>query len=88
MKKWSDKKRSHTKFQVGDLVLVKLFLQQFKSFRKVHKGLMRRYECLFPILGRVGKVSYKVELQPRLKIHHVFHVSHLKLYYEDNEDPN
>ena len=61
---------------------------QFKSFMKVHKGLVRRYKGPFPILGRVGKVSYKVELPPRLKIHLVFHVNQLKLYYEDKEDPN
>ena len=48
---------------------------------------MRKYEGPFPILGRVGKVSYKVELPPRLKIHHVFHVNNLKPYHEDKEDP-
>ena len=68
-------------------MLVKLIPQQFKSFRKVHKGLVRKYEGPFPILGRVGKVSYKVELPPRLKIHHVFHVSNLKPYHEVKEDP-
>ena len=53
----------------------------------MHKGLVRKYEGPFPILGRVGKVSYKVELPPRLKIHPVFHVSNLKPYHEDKEDP-
>ena len=69
-------------------MLVKLIPQQFKSFRKVHKGLVRKYEGPFPILGRVDKVSYKVELPPRLKIHPVFHVSNLKPYHEDKEDPD
>ena len=41
----------------------------------------------FPILGRVGKVSYKVELPPKLKIHPVFHVSNLKPYHEDKKNP-
>ena len=49
---------------------------------------MRRYEGPFPILGKVGKVSYKVELPPRLKFHPVFHVSYLKPYHEDNDDPS
>ncbi|RVW63498.1 hypothetical protein CK203_054162 [Vitis vinifera] len=44
MKKWADKKRRHGEYRVGDLVLVKLLLQQFKSLRPVHKGLVRRYE--------------------------------------------
>ncbi|KAL5790539.1 hypothetical protein ACOSQ2_005427 [Xanthoceras sorbifolium] len=88
MKKWADKKRRRVEFQVGDLVLVKLLPQQFKAFRKVHKGLVRKYEGPFPILRKVGKVSYKVELPPRLKIHPVFHVSHLKPYHADTEDPS
>ncbi|KAL6349736.1 hypothetical protein AAG906_041143 [Vitis piasezkii] len=70
------------------MLLVKLIPQQFKSLRPVHKGLVRRYEEPFPILGKVGKVSYKVELPPRLKIHPVFHVSYLKPYHEDKNDPN
>ena len=53
----------------------------------MHKGLVRKYEGPFPILGRVGKVSYKGELPPRLKIHPVFHVNNLKPYHEDKKDP-
>lgn len=36
----------------------------------------------------VGKVSYKIELPPRLKIQLVFQVSCLKSYHADNEDPS
>ena len=67
MTKWADKKRRHIEYKVEDMVLVKLLPQQFKSLRSVHKGLVRRYEGPFPILGKVGKVSYKVELPLRLK---------------------
>ncbi|RVW66450.1 hypothetical protein CK203_065194 [Vitis vinifera] len=70
------------------MVLVKLLPQQFKSLRPVHKGLVRRYEGPFPILGKVGKVSYRVELPPRLKIHPVFHASYLKPYHGDKDDPS
>ncbi|RVW69203.1 hypothetical protein CK203_060825 [Vitis vinifera] len=60
------------------MVLFKIIPQQFKSLRPMHKGFMRRYEGPFPILGKVDKVSYKVELPPRLKIHPVFHeVEHI-----------
>ncbi|RVW63223.1 Transposon Tf2-2 polyprotein [Vitis vinifera] len=88
MKKWADKNRRYTEYKVGDMVLVKLLPQQFKSLRPVHKGLVRRYEGPFPILGKVGKVSYKVELPPRLKIHPVFHASYLKPYHRDKDDPS
>ncbi|RVW22665.1 hypothetical protein CK203_100647 [Vitis vinifera] len=42
MKKWAYNKRLHTKYKVEDMVLVKLFPQQFKSLRPMHKGLGKR----------------------------------------------
>ncbi|GJU12067.1 putative nucleotidyltransferase, ribonuclease H [Tanacetum coccineum] len=48
---------------------------------------MKKYEGLFLVIGRVGKVSYRVQLPPKLKIHPVFHVSFLKPYHGDEEDP-
>ena len=74
-------------FKQGDLVLVKLLPQQFKSLRKVHKGLVRKYEGLFEVIKRIGEVSYQLHLPPKLKIHQVFHVSMLKPFHEDEEDP-
>ncbi|KAK2977356.1 hypothetical protein RJ640_013335 [Escallonia rubra] len=88
MKKWADKRRRPKEYNLGDMVMLKLLPQQFKSFRKVHKGLIRRYEGPFPIMAKVGKVSYRLELPPRLKIHPVFHVSLLKPHYADMEDPS
>ncbi|KAJ0894123.1 putative nucleotidyltransferase, Ribonuclease H [Helianthus annuus] len=88
MKKWADDKRRHVEFQVGDQVMVKLLPQQFKSLRGVHKGLVRKYEGPFPVVARVGKVSYRLQLPPKLKIHPVFHVSYLKPYHADEEDLN
>ena len=37
MKKWVNKKRRHTEYKVGDMVLVKLLPQQFKSIRPCEK---------------------------------------------------
>ncbi|PKI72750.1 hypothetical protein CRG98_006835 [Punica granatum] len=37
---------------------------------------------------RVGNVAYKVELPKKLKLHSVFHVSMLKPFQEDKEDPS
>ena len=72
----------------GDLVLISLLLQQFKTLRQVHKGLTRKYESSLLIIKWVGKVSYQVQLLPRLKIHPVFHVSFLKPYHVNMEDPS
>lgn len=68
--------------------MIKLLPQQFKTLRKVHKGLVRRYEGPFRVVRRVGNVSYQLQLPPKLKIHPVFHVSLLKPYHEDMGDPS
>lgn len=86
MKKWADEKRRPSEYTVGGLVLVKLLPQQFKAFRSLHKGLIRRYEGPFEIVGKVGKVSYRLDLPDTLKIHPVFHVSMLKPYHVDEDD--
>ncbi|CAL8988985.1 unnamed protein product, partial [Prunus brigantina] len=72
MKKWADKHRRDVVFQPGDMVFVKLNPSQHKSTRRLHKAL----------------VAYRVELPPRLKIHPVFHVSNLKPYHADPEEPS
>ncbi|KAL9249926.1 STRUBBELIG-RECEPTOR FAMILY 3-like protein [Drosera capensis] len=84
MKKWADKERRPLEFKEGDLVLVKIISRQYKT---VHKGLVRKYEGSFPITKKVGKISYRLDLPPRLKIHPVFHVSNLKPYHHDEEEP-
>ncbi|KAK3027625.1 hypothetical protein RJ639_042614 [Escallonia herrerae] len=40
MKKWADKRRRPKEYNLGDMVMLKLLPQQFKSFRKVHKWLI------------------------------------------------
>ncbi|KAI3470809.1 hypothetical protein Pfo_027472 [Paulownia fortunei] len=77
MKKWADERRRPQEFNIGD-----------QALRDMHKGLVRRYDGPFSIVAKVGKVSYRVDLPSSLKIHHVFHISILKPYHEDKEDPN
>ncbi|KAK3004590.1 hypothetical protein RJ639_019648 [Escallonia herrerae] len=81
MKKWVDKRRRPKDYNLGDMVMLKLLAQQFKSFKKVHKGLIQKYEGPFPIVAKVGKASYRLELPPKLKIHPIFHDSLLKPRY-------
>ncbi|CAN6728768.1 unnamed protein product [Malus baccata var. baccata] len=88
MKKWADRKRRNVEFQTGDQVFVKLNASQHKSTRGLHKSLLRKYEGPFPIIKKIGKAAYVVELPPRLKFHPVFHVSNLKPYHADDEEPS
>jgi hypothetical protein len=86
-KKWADRKRTFRTFNEGDQVLVKLY--QHGRVRGTHKGLMRRYEGPFTVLKKVGTVAYKVELPEGLaQLHPVFHVSLLKPYHKDPDDPS
>ena len=86
MKKWADKKTRPREFQVGDLVLVKMYAHTMLEAR--HQGLLRRYEGPFPILKKVGTQAYKVKFPPKIKCHPVFHVSPLKPYHGDQVDPS
>ena len=86
MKKWADKKRRARKFQEGSQVLVKLYMHQ--KTHGLHHGLMRRYEGPFSVIKRVGKVAYKLQLSSTIKVHPVFHISQLKPYSGDAEDPS
>ncbi|KAL9412592.1 hypothetical protein AB3S75_046090 [Citrus x aurantiifolia] len=69
------------------MVLVKIIPAQYKSTRSLHKGLIRKYEGPFPIIKTVGNVLYKLELPSWRKLHPVFHVSSLKPFHGDTEDP-
>ena len=88
MKKWADAKRQPLEFEEGELVMVKLLPHQSRRFAKVHKGFIKRYEGPFPIERRIGKLAYCLTLPSHLEMHRVFHVSLLKPYHKDKEDPS
>ena len=92
-KKWVNKERHPREFQVGDLVLAKIY--NHTTLDGQHRGLIQCYKHPFPILKKVGSQAYKVEMQaskmelpPNIKCHLVFHPSLLKPYYGDEVDPS
>ncbi|CAL9004849.1 unnamed protein product [Prunus brigantina] len=89
MKKYADKGRRALEFKVGDKVLLKLTPQIWKKINSkvVHRGLIPKYDGPFEVIKCVGNVSYRLKLPDRLKVHPTFHVSFLKPFFEDCEDP-
>ncbi|GJY91758.1 hypothetical protein Tco_0507540 [Tanacetum coccineum] len=79
-----DMRRKPLKFQVGDIVMLKV--SPWKGvirFRKRGK-LNPRYIGPFNILAKVGTVAYRLELPEQLSIvHNTFHVSNLKKCLSD-----
>ena len=90
MKKYVDQHRRSVEFNVGDKVLLKLTPQIWKQIvsKTRHRGLIPKYDGPFEVVKRVGEVAYRLKLPERLKIHPTFHVSFLKPYFADEDDPD
>jgi hypothetical protein len=78
-KSYADPKRRDVSFEAGEHVYLKVSpLRGTKRFH-IRGKLSPRYVGPYPIVKRVGKVAYKLELPPELTgVHPVFHVSQLQ----------
>lgn len=78
MSKYYDKgKQEHPKYEIGDLVM--LNAKNIRTKRPTRKLAPKLYGP-FKILEKIGKISYRLELQSRWRIHNVFHASLLEPY--------
>jgi hypothetical protein len=78
-KSYADKRRRELKFDVGDHVYLKVSpIRGTRRFR-VRGKLAPRYIGPYPVIKRIGAVSYKIKLSEQLSdVHNVFHVSQLR----------
>ena len=78
-KSYADKRGTNLEFEVGNKVFLKVSpLRNVIRFGSVGK-LAPRFVGLFPIIEKIEKMAYRVELLGRLAgVHNVFHVSHLR----------
>ena len=78
-KSYVDKRRTDLEFEVGDRVFLKVSpLRNVVRFGSTGK-LAPRFVGPFPIIEKIGKMAYRVDLPERLAgIHNIFHVSHLR----------
>ena len=67
---------------------MKLLPEQVRSLRNKDKRLIQKYIGPVPIIARIRRAAYKIEPPNWLKVHPVFHVSALKPYFADLEDPS
>jgi hypothetical protein len=80
-KLFADESRREVELDVGQKVLLSTI-----NFKLAHPGarkMLPKWVGPFELTERIGKVAYKLNLPPNLKMHNVFHV-HLLKKYQDN----
>lgn len=88
MKKWADAKKRPLEYKEGNLVMVKILSHQTqRRFTKVHKGLIQCYERPFLDEKRISKQAYFLIFPSHLELHSMFHVSLLKPYQANKDEP-
>lgn len=89
MKKWADKDRQDAYFSVGDMVFLRITIDQFQPPKGTARSLTRRYEGPFQVKKRLGEVAYELELSRHMHMRHpIFHISQLKKCQLDAEHPD
>ncbi|CAN6473311.1 unnamed protein product [Victoria cruziana] len=87
LKNGADQRRRPEEFQVGDRVLVELYPDRTGLSCGKCRASIRKFEGPFTVVRRIGKLAYKLDLPPGLKVRSVFHVRNLNPFYADDEGP-
>ncbi|CAN6481191.1 unnamed protein product [Victoria cruziana] len=86
LKKGADQRRRPEEFQVGDRVLVELYLDRTGVSCGKYRFSIRKLKGPFTVVRGIGKLAYKLDLLPNFKVRSVFHVCNLNPFYADDED--
>ena len=80
-KSYADRRCGPLEFQVGDQVFLRVSpTKGVARFGKAGK-LSLRYIGSYPVIQRIGKVTYRLKLLAKLlRVHNVFHVLQLQKY--------
>ena len=80
-KNYADWRHRPLEFEVGDQVFLRVSPTKGVARFGMTRKLSLRYIRPYPIIQRIGKVAYRLELPPKLpRVHNVFHVSQLQKY--------
>jgi hypothetical protein len=79
----ADKRRVDQVYKVGDKVLLSTKYLDLKDSESSRKLLPKRIGP-FEVVQVVGPVAYKLKMNPGWRVHPVFHVSLLELYYRED----
>ncbi|PON40467.1 Chromo domain-like, partial [Parasponia andersonii] len=78
MKHHANEARKDVKFDVGDLVYLKLRPYRLQTLaQRRNEKLAARYYGLYPVVAKVGVVAYHLELPLTAQLRPIFHVSQL-----------
>jgi hypothetical protein len=76
MKRWVKYGRREAEFQVGDLILLKLGREQFKSPSGMPSALLWWFEGPYKVLEKFGNITYILDFLDHKKARRlVFHIS-------------
>ncbi|CAN6442913.1 unnamed protein product [Victoria cruziana] len=86
LKKGADQQQRPQEFQVGDRILVELYLDRTYILCGKYRASIRKFEWPFTVVRRIGKLAYKLDLSPDFKVCSLFYICNLKPFYADDED--